>query len=236
MLKTYIVNTFCFKGLKLRFCIIHSPLFIKIKTARFICIKKKDAASEKFILLRCFPIQVLFNYFVLLLYDFNIPMNYKNDTIIIREFAPQELPLFSALFENEKVTRYLPYKTPDEYEEMFDKALSDYKTGPFSRWGVFSAQNNDLAGMCLVRVFLDNPDQLEIGYTLGEEYWGRGLGTEVCKALIEYCLSLHQQKDIVAVTDPENTGSQKVLMKNGFRRVENLVREGRELAYFVWQK
>lgn len=173
--------------------------------------------------------------FVLLLYDFNIPMNYKNDTIIIREFAPQELPLFSALFENEKVTRYLPYKTPDEYEEMFDKALSDYKTGPFSRWGVFNAQNNDLAGMCLVRVFLDNPDQLEIGYTLGEEYWGRGLGTEVCKALIEYCLSMHQQKDIVAVTDPENTGSQKVLMKNGFRRVENLVREGRELAYFVWQ-
>lgn len=160
-------------------------------------------------------------------------MYYKNDTIIIREFTPQEFTLFMNLFENENVTLYLPYKTPEEYREMFEKALSDYKEGPFSRWGIFNAQNNDFVGICLARPFLDNPDQIEIGYTLGENYWGRGLGTEVCKALVEYCFSLHQQKDIVAVTDLNNIGSQKVLTKSGFRRIENLIREDGELAYFV---
>ncbi|MDR6458097.1 ribosomal-protein-alanine N-acetyltransferase [Chryseobacterium vietnamense] len=163
-------------------------------------------------------------------------MHYKNDTIIIRKFTPEEFPLFSTLFENENVTRYLPYKTPEEYKEMFDKALTDYKESPFSRWAIFNTQNNDFVGMCLARIFLDNPDQLEIGYTLGENYWGKGLGTEVCKALVDYCLSLNHQKDIVAVTDLNNIGSQKVLLKSGFNRIENLAREDRELAYFILQK
>ncbi|RQO40590.1 GNAT family N-acetyltransferase [Chryseobacterium sp. KBW03] len=163
-------------------------------------------------------------------------MYYKNDTIIIREFTPEEFSLFSTLFQNENVTRYLPYKTPEEYKEMFDKALADYKEGPFSRWGIFTTQNNDFVGMCLARVFLDNPDQLEIGYTLAENYWGRGLGTEVCKALVDYCYSLDHKRDIVAVTDLDNIGSQKVLLKSGFIRTENLVREDKELAYFILQK
>ncbi|NIF05130.1 GNAT family N-acetyltransferase [Chryseobacterium sp. Tr-659] len=163
-------------------------------------------------------------------------MQYKNDTIIIREFTPQEFILFLNLFENENVTRYLPYKTPDEYKEMFEKALSEYTEGPFSRWGIFNAKNNDFVGMCLARVFLDNPEQIEIGYTLGENYWGKGLGTNVCKALLDYCLSLNYSKDIVAVTDLENIGSQKVLIKNGFTRIENLVRGERELAYFLINK
>lgn len=162
-------------------------------------------------------------------------MRYKNDTIIIREFTPQEFPLFSGLFENENVTRYLPYKTRDEYKEMFETALSDYKNGPFSRWGIFDAHNNKFIGMCLARTFFHNPDQIEIGYTLDENYWGKGLGTEICKALVNYCRSLSKEKDIVAITNLDNIGSQKVLMKNGFRRIENLMREEEELAYFLLQ-
>ncbi|WP_278380608.1 GNAT family N-acetyltransferase [Chryseobacterium arthrosphaerae] len=163
-------------------------------------------------------------------------MKYKNDTIIIREFTPEEFPLFSNLFDNENVTRYLPYKTHEEYKEMFDKALADYEAGPFSRWGIFNAQTHDFVGMCLARLFLDNPEQIEIGYTLGENYWRKGLGTEVCKALIDYCSSINHKKNIVAVTDLDNIGSQKVLLKSGFSRVENLEREDRELAYFILQK
>ncbi|MFZ4928596.1 GNAT family N-acetyltransferase [Chryseobacterium sp. Mn2064] len=163
-------------------------------------------------------------------------MYYEDSTIIIREFTPQEFSLFFELFENENVTRYLPYKTPQEYKEMFEKALSDYQEGSFSRWGIFNAQNNGFVGMCLARIFLDNPEQIEIGYILGENYWGKGLGTNVCKALVGYCSSLNHEKDIVAVTNLDNIGSQKVLLKSNFARIENLKREDRELAYFILEK
>ncbi|WP_160137848.1 GNAT family N-acetyltransferase [Chryseobacterium sp. c4a] len=163
-------------------------------------------------------------------------MYYKNDTIIIREFIPQELHLFLDLFKNENVTRYLPYKSPEEFKEMFEKALLDYKEGPFSRWGIFDAQNNDFVGMCLARAFHHNPNQAEIGYILGENYWGKGIGTQICKALTSHCLSTDEKKEIVAVTDLDNIGSQKVLLKCGFNRNENLIEENRELAYFLYSK
>ncbi|MBK1896721.1 GNAT family N-acetyltransferase [Chryseobacterium paridis] len=163
-------------------------------------------------------------------------MHYKNDTIIIREFVPQELSIFLSLFENKNVTSFLPRKTHEEYIEMFEKALLFYKEGPLSRWGIFNAENNDFIGMAVARIFVDNPEQTEIGYVLGENYWGKGVATIVCKALVEYCLSLSETKDVVAVTDLDNVGSQKVLAKNGFERVENLLREDEELAYFILQK
>lgn len=159
-------------------------------------------------------------------------MYYKNDTIIIREFAPQELDLFLDLFKNENVTSFLPYKSPEEYKEMFAKALTDYQEGPLGRWGIFNAQNNDFIGMCVVRIFADNLNQTEIGYVLSENYWGKGVATVVCKALVDHCLSLDNHQDIIAITDLDNIGSQKVLVKNGFIRIENLVRENGEVAYF----
>jgi ribosomal-protein-alanine N-acetyltransferase len=48
---------------------------------------------------------------------------------------------------------------------------------------------------------------------LSENYWGKGVGTEVCKALVNYCNSLNSKKDIIAVTHLDNIGSQKVLLK-----------------------
>ncbi len=163
-------------------------------------------------------------------------MYFKNDSIIIREFTPQELHLFLGLFKNENVTRYLPYKSPEEFKQMFEKALSDYKEGPFSRWGIFNTQNNEFVGVCLARTFAENANSIEIGYMLGENYWGKGIGTEVCKALADYCLSADGGKEIVALTDLDNIGSQKVLLKSGFRREENLTRDERELAYFIYSR
>lgn len=163
-------------------------------------------------------------------------MYYKNDTIIIREFTPQELPLFLDLFTSESVTRYLPYKSPEEFKQMFEKALSDYKEGPLSRWGIFNAENNDFVGVCLARIFAENANAIEIGYMLKENYWGKGIGTQICKALADYCHSADPEKEIVALTHLDNIGSQKVLLKSGFSRLENLERENKELAYFLYSK
>lgn len=54
-------------------------------------------------------------------------MFYQSDTIIIREFTQGEISLFSALFDNLNVTRYLPYQTREQYRKMFHTALEDYK-------------------------------------------------------------------------------------------------------------
>ncbi|MBC9934171.1 GNAT family N-acetyltransferase [Chitinophaga qingshengii] len=161
---------------------------------------------------------------------------YQDEKIIIREFKSEEGILFTGLFKDPEVTRYLPYRSPEQYEELFQIVLDTNHHNIFNRWGVWDVVTNDFIGCCLARPFVEVPGQVEIGYTLAQAFWGKGIGTIISKALVDYCFRHHGAQEIAALTDLDNIGSQKVLEKTGFVRQANLVREDRELAYFVMER
>ncbi|AWK04547.1 GNAT family N-acetyltransferase [Flavobacterium crocinum] len=157
---------------------------------------------------------------------------HQSPRIIIREFFPQEQQTFLDLFKDNQVTQYLPETSPERYIEMFNELLENYKKKNLSRWAIFDTTNNNFIGMCVARIFAHNTNQIEIGYVLSKEYWGKGIATEVCKAITQYSFANTNTKEVVAITDLNNTGSQNVLQKAGFERLNNLIRNGEELAYF----
>ncbi|MGF1456769.1 MAG: GNAT family N-acetyltransferase [Alphaproteobacteria bacterium] len=57
----------------------------------------------------------------------------------------------------------------------------------------------------------------ELGYWLGEPYWGRGLATEAVTAALAWFAPLARVRTIEAVTFAENHRSIGVLTKAGFR-------------------
>ncbi|MBN1118409.1 MAG: GNAT family N-acetyltransferase [Bacteroidales bacterium] len=58
---------------------------------------------------------------------------------------------------------------------------------------------------------------IEIGYWLGEKYWGRGIITEAIKLMVDYAFENFDAVRIYAEFFNGNTGSQRVLEKNGFK-------------------
>ncbi|HET9341914.1 MAG TPA: GNAT family N-acetyltransferase [Candidatus Eremiobacteraceae bacterium] len=56
----------------------------------------------------------------------------------------------------------------------------------------------------------------EIGYWLGEEYWGRGIVTEAVRAVTKYGFEAFNLMHIFAGCFERNTGSRRVLEKAGF--------------------
>ncbi|MHB8140092.1 MAG: GNAT family N-acetyltransferase [Vulcanimicrobiaceae bacterium] len=58
----------------------------------------------------------------------------------------------------------------------------------------------------------------EIGYWLGEEYWGRGIMTEVLRAFSEHALTALRFTRLFAVPIVWNPASCRVLEKAGFTR------------------
>jgi RimJ/RimL family protein N-acetyltransferase len=56
----------------------------------------------------------------------------------------------------------------------------------------------------------------EIGYFLGEKFWGKGITTEAVRQFIAYVFSTFDVNRIFAPTFDYNRGSQRVLEKNGF--------------------
>ncbi|WP_428229483.1 GNAT family N-acetyltransferase [Flavobacterium sp.] len=157
---------------------------------------------------------------------------YQSPKIIIRQFLPQEQQIFLALFEDHQVTQYLPNTSPERYAEMFTELLENYEKKNLSRWAIFDTTNNNFIGMCVARIFAYNTHQIEIGYVLRRAYWGKGIATEVCKAMTQYSFANTNTKEVVAITDLSNSGSQNVLQKAGFQRLNNLMRNEEELAYF----
>jgi ribosomal-protein-alanine N-acetyltransferase len=158
---------------------------------------------------------------------------HQGPRIIIREFLPEEQQTFLNLFKDNQVTQYLPETSVERYIEMFKELLENYEKGNLSRWAIFDPTNNNFIGMCVARIFVHNTNQVEIGYVLSKEYWGKGIATEVCKAMTQYSFANTNTPEVVAITDLNNTGSQNVLQKSGFIRIDNLIRDNEELAYFI---
>jgi RimJ/RimL family protein N-acetyltransferase len=69
--------------------------------------------------------------------------------------------------------------------------------------------------VCLKTSKLGN---IEVGYRLLPEYWGKGLATEGTKALIDYGFKDCKLEKVVAITHPQNKASQKVLLKCGLKQ------------------
>jgi RimJ/RimL family protein N-acetyltransferase len=56
-----------------------------------------------------------------------------------------------------------------------------------------------------------------LGYWLGKPYWGHGFMTEAVGAVLRVVFQNEETQRMVAVTDIDNTASQNVLRKIGFR-------------------
>jgi [ribosomal protein S5]-alanine N-acetyltransferase len=61
-----------------------------------------------------------------------------------------------------------------------------------------------------------------LGYWVGEQYWGRGIATECVKLIIDYAFSELGLKEVIAYVFPENKASIRVLEKNGMKNKEEI--------------
>jgi RimJ/RimL family protein N-acetyltransferase len=65
----------------------------------------------------------------------------------------------------------------------------------------------------------ENQSDIEIGYRLHKDFWGKGYGTELVKALINWGFEHLSVNKLVAVINPDNIRSRRVLEKSGMHYV-----------------
>jgi ribosomal-protein-alanine N-acetyltransferase len=153
--------------------------------------------------------------------------------LIIREFVPEEEILLLELYRDERVTQYVNKRSDEDVKKQFAEALSQWQDGTgFGRWGVFNPDDNDFIGVCILKPADSDPTRIELGYVLTAKYWGKGLATELSRALIFYGFEDKGVTEICACTNPENIASQNVLLKAGLQRNGNIFWHGADLTFF----
>jgi ribosomal-protein-alanine N-acetyltransferase len=151
----------------------------------------------------------------------------------IREFTPQDETAYMSLFDDGQVTLHLPKRTPQENRQMFRDTFKGYmEHKALGRWGIFNNGTEEFIGLCLLREYNERADQVELGYVLAQKFWGQGIAGAMAQIMVAYALTHTDVAEIVAVTTLTNVGSQKVLIKAGLDRLDNITRDGDELAFF----
>ncbi|RCK30575.1 GNAT family N-acetyltransferase [Thalassospira lucentensis] len=103
--------------------------------------------------------------------------------------------------------------TLDSQREFLTRKLNDPSSKLF---GIFFAR----AHIGMVELGNINPerDSAEVRYLIGEKtLWGKGIASFVVKKMVEMSRELQTIKLLEAGADTRNTGSIKVLLKNGFQ-------------------
>jgi ribosomal-protein-alanine N-acetyltransferase len=86
----------------------------------------------------------------------------------------------------------------------------------FGLWILRSPQDGAFMGRAAVRhVHIAGNDEIEIGYALLPEYWGKGLATEIASKMAHTAFSGLLASDLVAFTLPDNLASRRVIEKIG---------------------
>lgn len=75
-----------------------------------------------------------------------------------------------------------------------------------------------LIGCCgLSHATVDGVDEVEIGYRLAQNQWGKGLASEAARKVLDYGFGICNLKSIVGIVSPLHEASIRVLEKVGFQ-------------------
>ena len=102
-------------------------------------------------------------------------------------------------------------------------------------WIVQHASSGDVLGVAGLTPHAD-AGNMELGYWLGREFWGRGFATEAANVVLEHAFGAGLASEITAGCFADNIRSARVLAKLGFRIAGESLRlclaEERELRHY----
>lgn len=141
----------------------------------------------------------------------------ESERLIYAKFTSQDFDDYCGLVMNAQVMHFITGKALNEEEalERFEKTLEDNdRNAELGTMSVRRKENGEFIGLAKITDF--DKGRAEIGYVLLPEHWGLGYASEMVTALIGYAETLETLYELVAIVDPDNPASIRVLKKHGF--------------------
>jgi len=117
---------------------------------------------------------------------------------------------------------------------IINRLIASYDNFGFGMYLVVMKDSGSPVGLCgLIR--RDGLDDVDIGYAFLQQFWSNGYATESALAVKKYAKNIIGLKRLVAITDPTNQGSIRVLEKIGleFEKMIKLSEDDIELKLFA---
>jgi len=103
----------------------------------------------------------------------------------------------------------------DARSYILNGPVASYEKFGFGLWLVETRDSATPIGMCGL-LKRDALEDVDIGYALVPEFWSRGYALESASAVLSHASKTLGMKRVVAITDPDNQSSIRLLEKMGF--------------------
>src|SRR5206468_5976407 len=144
----------------------------------------------------------------------------KTDRLYLRRLWPEDVGLLCDLDSDPEVMRFISKGQPTPLARMqneyLPRILSHYRNWPPQGfWIAHLRATHEFIGWFHLRPDKIDPDEMELGYRLKRNVWGRGLATEGTRVLVENALGPWGYRKVSARTLAINAASRRVMEKGG---------------------
>jgi ribosomal-protein-alanine N-acetyltransferase len=136
--------------------------------------------------------------------------------LIVRRWVPDDWKRFRTLFTDPRVMQYIGDGRPwsdARIRQWVEESIEAETTRGWVLWPLVHREVSEVIGFC--GFWHGFPPDVEMGWRLLPEYWGQGLMTEVAQALIELGFKTYRFDRLIAVAQPANIASIRVMEKIG---------------------
>lgn len=158
----------------------------------------------------------------------------ESERLKLRPVAEGDLSFLLSLFNNPLAMKYYPAL---RNEEQTRKWIRNYieqqlKLG-YSKWLIETKFTSQPVGHCgLVPTDIDGVSEIELGYFLHPDFWGKGLATEAATTVLDVAKNRFQLKRVVSAINPANIPSVEVAKRLGMKK-EKIGKAS--VADFTWE-
>lgn len=145
----------------------------------------------------------------------------ETKNFLLREMTDTDIDDVVTFWDDNEVMKFIGDGTwgggKSVVSEFINKNTNSYKIHPgLGFWAVQDKQTKRVIGEAGISPVKDT-NEIEAGYILHKNYWGKGHGTEILSGLIDYGFNQLKLDKIIAVAHPDNLASTKIMQKCGMK-------------------
>lgn len=145
-----------------------------------------------------------------------MPIELETERLFLRPMNEGDVDAVFALRRDAEMMRFIrqPQTKRSEAANWVRLVSSRWQSDRYGFCAVIEKSSGTFVGWCGLWE-LKESGEIEVGYAITKEFWKQGLASEAAARFLEYGFTELKLEKIVAVANPENAASRRVMEKIG---------------------
>jgi len=141
----------------------------------------------------------------------------ETSRLILREFSADDADALALVLSDAETMRFYPAPLDRAgVEGWIARNLDRYAKDGHGLWAMILKSTGEVIGDCGLTIQnVGGLQEIEIGYHVRRDHWGRGLASEAARACRDFGFAHLPAERLISLIRPENLPSRRVAEKNG---------------------